>query len=148
MDLLQHQTMAETLVPSLFVADPQTVGACRIDMRSDDAEHRARMKNAFCADASEADSSSALASAHCDEPAGVMLAPTRTTAERFGRGCRGIIFDALKTGRSRSRRRISWSPPPTAPRGGQTQVHTLAASHFPFYSQTMALADILLAVAA
>jgi pimeloyl-ACP methyl ester carboxylesterase len=30
--LMQHPTMAGTLVPSLFLADPQAVGACRIEV--------------------------------------------------------------------------------------------------------------------
>ena len=83
--LMQHETMAGAQVPSLFVADPQAVGACRIDPRSDNAEYRARMKNALAGDVSEADFWSALATANCDEPAGVLLVPAHITAERFGR---------------------------------------------------------------
>ncbi|MBR0692695.1 alpha/beta hydrolase [Bradyrhizobium lablabi] len=105
-DLVQHATMAGSLVASMFLADPQAVGALRIDPRSDNAEYRALMRSAFCADASEADFSSTLAGETCDEPAGVLTVPARITAERFGRVPRHYIR-CLEDGRFQSRARTS-----------------------------------------
>jgi pimeloyl-ACP methyl ester carboxylesterase len=145
--LMQHATMAGGLVPSLFLADPQAVGACRIDPRSDNAEYRALMKNALCGDVSEADFSSALASAHCDEPAGVMLVPAHITAERFGRVPRHYVR-CLEDRAIPLQGQDFMIAAADSALGSQTHTYALAASHFPFFSQPKALSDILLGVAA
>jgi pimeloyl-ACP methyl ester carboxylesterase len=145
--LMQHETMAGALIPSLFVADPQAVGACRIDPRSDNAEYRALMKNALCGDVSEADFSSALASTNCDEPAGVMLVPAHITAERFGRVPRHYVRCLEDRAIPLKGQDFMIAAADNA-LGGQTRTHTLPSSHFPFYSQPEALTEILLATAA
>ena len=144
---MQHATMAGALLPSLFLADPQAVGACRIDPRSDNAEYRALMKNALCGDVSEADFSSALARAHCDEPVGVMLVPAHITAERFGRVPRHYVRCLDDRAIPLAGQDFMIAAADSA-LGSQTHTHTLASSHFPFYSQPKALAEILLAIAA
>jgi hypothetical protein len=145
--LMQHETMAGTLIPSLFVADPEAVGACRIDPRSDKAEYRALMKNALCGDVSEADFSSALASANCDEPVGVMLVPAHITAARFGRVPRHYVR-CLEDRAIPLKGQDFMIATADSALGSQTHTHTLRASHFPFYSQPKALTEILLATAA
>jgi pimeloyl-ACP methyl ester carboxylesterase len=145
--LLQHETMAGGLVPSLFVADPQTVGACRIDPRSDNAEYRARMKNALAGDVSEADFWSALAGANCDEPAGVMLVPARMTAQRFGRVPRHYVR-CLEDRAIPLKGQDFMIAAADSALGGRTHTHTLPTSHFPFCSQPEALTEILLTTAA
>jgi pimeloyl-ACP methyl ester carboxylesterase len=145
--LMQHESMAGALVPSLFVADPQAVGACRIDPRSDNAEYRARMKNALAGDVSEADFWSALESANCDEPAGVLLVPAHITAERFGRVPRHYVR-CLEDRAIPLKGQDFMIAAADSALGGQTHTHTLLTSHFPFYSQPEALTEILLATAA
>jgi pimeloyl-ACP methyl ester carboxylesterase len=145
--LMQHATMTGGLMPSLFLADPRAVGACRIDPRSDNAEYRARMKSALCGDVSEAVFSSALAKAHCDEPVGVMLAPAQMTAERFGRVPRHYVR-CLEDRAIPLQGQDFMIAAADAALGGQTQTHTLASSHFPFFSQPKALAEILVTIAA
>lgn len=144
--LMQHATMTDALVSSLFLADPEAVGACRIDPRSDNAEYRALMKTALCADASEADFASALANAHCDEPAGVMLAPTRMTAGRFGRVPRHYIrcLDDRAIPLQGQDYMIATADKAL---GSKTHTYSLAAGHFPFYSQPDALTEMLVAIA-
>jgi pimeloyl-ACP methyl ester carboxylesterase len=145
--LLQHATFAGSLVPSLFLADPQAVGASRIDPRSDDAEYRARMKTALGADVSEADFAAAFAGAHCDDPAGVMLVPAHITAERFGRVPRHYVR-CLEDRAIPLQGQDFMIAAVDSALGSQTHTHTLATSHFPFASQPKALAEILLAIAA
>jgi pimeloyl-ACP methyl ester carboxylesterase len=145
--LMEHETMSGALTPSLFLADPQAVGACRIDPRSDNAEYRALLKAALCADVSEADFTAAFAKAHCDEPAGVMLAPARMTAARFGRVRRHYIR-CLDDRAIPIQGQDYMIAAVDRALGSETHTHTLAASHFPFYSQPKALTEILLAIAA
>ncbi len=144
--LVQHASMAGALVPSLFLADPQVVGACRIDPQSDNAEYHALMRNALCADVSEADFSSALAGASCDEPLGVMLIPANITAERFGMVPRHYVRCIEDRAIPLTAQDFMIAAADSA-LGSQTHTHTLATSHFPFYSQPKALTEILLAIA-
>jgi pimeloyl-ACP methyl ester carboxylesterase len=145
--LLQHASMADTLVPSLFLADPEVVDACRIDPRSDNPEYRVLMKNALCADVSEADFSAALASANCDEPLGVMMVPAHITAERFGRVPRHYVRCLADRAIPLTAQDFMIAAADSA-LGSQTRTHSLATSHFPFYSQPDALTEILSAIVA
>jgi pimeloyl-ACP methyl ester carboxylesterase len=143
--LLQHATLAESQVPPLFLADPRVVGASRIDFQSDNAEYRARIKQALCADVSDAAFSAAVAGANCDEPAGVLWVPAHITAERFGGVPRHYV-------RCLDDRAIPLEGQDfmiaalDGALGGHTHTHTLASSHFPFYSQPEALTAILRAI--
>jgi hypothetical protein len=105
------------------------------------------MKNAFCGDASEADFSSALAGAHCDQPVGVMLVPAQMTTERFGRVPRHYVR-CLEDRAIPIQGQDFMIAAADSALSSQTLTHTLASSHFPFYSQPKALTEILLAVAA
>jgi pimeloyl-ACP methyl ester carboxylesterase len=145
--LLQHESNAGSLVPPLFLADPRVVGASRIDPRSDDAEYRARVRNALCADASEADFSSAFAGATCDEPVGIMLIPAQITAERFGRVPRHYVRCLADQALKIEAQDYMIAAVDSALKS-QTHTHTLASSHFPFYSQPKALAEILRGITA
>ncbi len=144
--LLQHESNTGSLVPSLFLADPQVVGACRIDPRSDNAEYRARMRDALCADLSEADFSAAFAGATCDEPVGIMLIPAHITAERFGRVPRHYIRCLEDRAITPAAQDFMIAAVDRA-LNSHTHTHALASSHFPFYSQPEALTDILLGIA-
>jgi pimeloyl-ACP methyl ester carboxylesterase len=140
--LMQHPALQDALVPSLFLADPQLVGATRIDFRSDDPEYRARIKNALCADVTDAAFSAALAGANCDEPAGVLLVPAQMTAERFGRVPRHYVR-CLNDRAIPVEGQDAMIGALDVALGGKTLTHTLASSHFPFYAQPEALTEIL-----
>ena len=144
--LLQHESNTGSLVPSLLLADPQVVGASRIDPRSDNAEYRARMRDALCADLSEADFSAAFAGATCDEPVGIMLIPAHITAERFGRVPRHYIRCLEDRAITPAAQDFMIAAVDRA-LNSHTHTHALASSHFPFYSQPEALTDILLGIA-
>jgi pimeloyl-ACP methyl ester carboxylesterase len=89
--MIEHPTMADSLVPSLFLADPGLVQAMRIDPRSDRPDYVQQTKSALYGDLNDADLQSAQSHLHCDEPLGVMLNPARVTPVRFGRVHRHFI---------------------------------------------------------
>ena len=142
----QHETMARSSVPGLFLADPAAVGAFRLDPRSEDADYRARFRTALYEDLSDTDFNLALTQLHCDEPAGVARVPSPVTPERFGRVPRHYI-------RCLEDRAIPLAAQDfviaalDGALGGRTSVHSLTASHSPFYSQPRLLADLLAGIA-
>ena len=144
--MIEHPTMADSLVPSLFLADPGLVQAMRIDPRSDRPDYVQQTKSALYGDLNDADLQVALSHLHCDEPLGVMLNPAHVTPARFGRVHRHFI------------RCLNDKAIPIAAQDfmigaiderayGPTHTRTLATSHSPFYAQPSALADILVEIA-
>ncbi len=144
--MMEHPTMAGSLVPSLLLADPGLVRAMRIDPHSDQPDYQRQTKFALYDDVSDADLRVALSHLHCDEPLSVMLNPTLVTPARFGRVPRHFI------------RCLNDKAIPIAAQDfmvcaiderayGPTHTHTFATSHSPFYSQPSALADILVEIA-
>lgn len=144
--VIQHETMAAALVPSLFGADPAVVGALRLDPRSEDADYRARFKSAFYADVGDAEVAAFLPSLHCDEPLSTAVRPSAVTAGRMGSIPRHYVrcaADRAITIEGQDYMIASMD----ASLGSATVRHTLAASHSPFLSQPDALAEILASVA-
>ena len=144
--MLQHETMSSALAPGLFVGDPATIGATRINGGSTDPAYRSLLKAAFYADLSDADFAQAASQLHCDEPNAGALARSDITPERFGTVPRHYI-------RCTQDRAI-----PVACQdhmiatvddviGGKTVIHTLDSSHSPFASQPAELAAVLINVA-
>jgi pimeloyl-ACP methyl ester carboxylesterase len=139
--MLQHETMASSLGPWLFVGDPATTGATRINVGSADDAYRSRLKAAFYGDVSESDFATATSQLHCDEPVGA-VAPSGITPGRFGTVPRHYI-------RCTQDRAIPLSGQDhmiatvDGTIGGKTTIHTLKSSHSPFLSQPAALSQIL-----
>jgi len=144
--MIEHPTMADSLVPSLFLADPGLVQAMRIDPRSDRPDYVQQTKSALYGDLSDADLQVALTHLHCDETLSVVLNPAHVTPARFGRVHRHFI------------RCLNDKAIPIAAQDfmigaidehtyGPTHSHTLATSHSPFYAQPSKLADILIEIA-
>ena len=142
--LTQHETFKDALVSSLFLADPQLVGACRIDFNSTDAGYRQRMKDTFCHDFSAADF--VFPCANCDEPLSVMLETAHPTAERFGKVPRHYVR-CLDDRSIPIRGQDFMIATLDSALGGKTDTHTLSSSHWPFFSQPETLTEILLATA-
>jgi pimeloyl-ACP methyl ester carboxylesterase len=142
----QHETMGASLLPALFLADPAAVGAFRLDPRSEDANYRARLRTALCADLSETDFDLSLTQLHCDEPAGVAQVPSPITPARFGRVTRYYIRCLEDRAIPLAAQNFMIAGLDGA-LGGRTYVHSLTASHSPFYSQPEMLAQLLAGIA-
>ena len=144
--MIQHELMAEAMVPSLFMADPEQVGALRIDTASPDPAYRARARETFYADLSDAQFETALAHLHPDEPAQVAGVPSNVTRARFGSVARHYIEctedRAITLAGQREMIRLM-----DEAMGNETTVHRLDAGHSPFHSQPDALARLILDIA-
>lgn len=144
--MIQDPVMAEAVVPSLFMADPQSTGALRIDTLSQDAAYRARLREAFYGDLDEASFERAASQLHCDEPAQVALVPSAITADQFGSVPRHYVYCTADRAITIAGQRKMTSMVDGA-LGSTTTVHTMATSHSPFYSQPAELAEILKGIA-
>lgn len=144
--MIQDESMAEALVPSLFVAPPPEIGAMRVNFRSSDPEYRERIRQAYCGDIDGAMFEEALTHLHCDEPAQVTTVPSPVTRERFGQVPRHYIHCTLDRAVTPAGQKKMIALTDEAI-GNATVVHTLASSHSPFDSQPDALAEILMEIA-
>ncbi len=144
--IITHELMADAMVPSLFLADPEQVGAMRLDPKSEDSAYAARAKEAFYADLTDAQFATALSHLHPDEPAQVAGVPSAVTKSNYGTVPRHYIEctddKAIVIGGQREMIRLT-----DEAMGDATTVHTLNASHSPFHSQPEALADIITSIA-
>ena len=132
--------------PSLLMADPEEVGALRLDSRSEDADYVARVKETFYGDVADADFREILGGLHPDEPAQITGEPSPITPDSFGRLPRHYIrltedLAVNIEGQDEMIRQVD------AQLGNSTLVHSLEASHSPFLSMPAALVDILVATA-
>lgn len=145
--VITHDLMADAEVPALFMADPEVVGALRLDTGSEDPAYLAAARSAFYGDLTDAQFVTAIERlTHCDEPAQVAGVPSPITAERFGTVPRHYV-------RCTGDRAIlaagqDWMIAETdAAIGSRTTVHTMDTSHSPFYSDPVGLADVLAGIA-
>ncbi len=141
-EFIRSAPMSDAVVPSLFMADPEGVGAMRIDPTSDDPDYVAAMREAFCADASEEDFELAKAQLHPDEPAQVATVQSPITPERFGCVPRHYICCSQDKAITIAGQKTLVSLVDTQ-LGNQTNVHVLDSSHEPFLSMPEAVCDIL-----
>ena len=140
--MIRHPIMGPSLVPCLFLANPELIGALRINPRSGSADYRQQMRSTFYHDVSDADVKSALSHLHCDEPLGVLFSATAATVTRFGRVRRHYIRCLYDRAIPIAAQDFMLAEADEAI-GGPTRVYTLAASHSPFYSQPQALVEVL-----
>lgn len=143
--MIRHPAM-EHWVPSLFRADPEAVGALRIDMRSDDPDYRERIRLAFYGDVDPAAFGPILAGLHCDEPAQPVVAPSPMTRERFGRVPRHYLRCLEDRAISIAGQDVMIAAVDEA-MGNRTLTRTFAASHGAYASQPGAVAEALAAIA-
>src|SRR5271154_4942468 len=140
--MLQHETLSSALAPKLFVGDPVTIGATRINVGSTDEAYRSLLKASFYHDVSESEFTYAASQLHCDESNAGALAPSEITPGRFGTVPRHYIRCTQDhaiplTGQDHMIATVD------AAIGGKTTAHTLESSHSPFLSQPAALSKIL-----
>lgn len=145
--MIQHESMASALVPGLFMADPATVGALRINVASDDPAYVDGLKAAFFGDVDGDEFEAFRMSLHCDEPAQVAFVPSPITGERFGTVARHYIHCDRDRAVTPEGQALMVAMVDGA-MDNQTRIHRMSASHSPFLSQPRALADMLAAIAA
>ena len=147
MDQITQPSMAGAQVKGCILADPQTVGAMRIDFRSTDRAYRDRLRTCFAADVSEAAFDGTRVGLHCDEPLAVFLTPVAQTASRFGQVPRHYVrcLDDRAIPLAGQNAMIAAVDAGLSTR---TQVHDLSTSHSPFQAQPAGLADLLTSIAA
>src|SRR5271170_8041531 len=141
--MLQHETLSSALAPKLFVGDPVTIGATRINAGSTDETYRSLLKAAFYGDVSESDFANVASQLHCDESNAGAVAPSEITPARFGSVPRHYIRCTQDraiplTGQDHMIATVDGAI------GGKTITHTLESSHSPFLSQPAALSRILI----
>lgn len=144
--MIQHPLMAEAMVPSLLMADPEQVGALRLDTRSADPDYRARLKECFYGDVDDATFDRLAAHFHCDEPVGVCVVPSPITAQNFGRVPRHYITCSQDRAITLAAQQAMVGMVDAAV-GGTTRVHGLDSSHSPFCAMPDRLAAVLSAIA-
>ncbi|MEM8862098.1 MAG: alpha/beta fold hydrolase [Chloroflexota bacterium] len=144
--MITHELMAAALVPKLFMADPEQVGALRWDVASPDPEYRFLAKAAFYADVPDDEIDEALSRLHCDEPVAVAAQPSNITPDKFGTVNRHYIKCVQDQAITLAGQEHMIALVDEA-MGNGTIVHALDTSHSPFYSQPDALVDILLEAA-
>lgn len=141
--MLQHETMASSLGPRLFVGDPAATGATRIHVGSADADYTSRLKAAFYGDVSDSEFALAASQLHCDESLVGAEAPSEITPGRFGIVPRHYIRCTQDraiplTGQDHMIATVDGAL------GSKTHIHTLESSHSPFLSQPALLSKILI----
>ncbi len=146
-EMLFSEPMSTSMVPALLLADPEVVGALRIDPMSADADYKASAKAAFYGDVGDKEVQAVMKLLSCDEPASVLGVASPVTAEKFGTVNRHDIRlteDKAVTiaAQDASIAEIDAAMP------NQTVVHTMETSHSPFLSDPAGLAEILLKTAA
>lgn len=145
-EMIQSEVMSAAKVPGLFLADPEQVGALRLDPNSTDVEYRAAVRETFFADVSDDLFDVALTRLHPDEPAQVAGVPTPTTEAVFGSIARHYIRcindQAIVVAGQDHMIDLVDAAMPTA-----TVVHTLDSSHSSFYSQPETLLSVLSTIA-
>ncbi len=144
--MITDEIMAAALVPQLFMADPEAVGALRLDPNSQDETYLQTFYEAFYGDLNESDFELAKSHLHPDEPAQVVGIPSPITSAKFGLVPRHYIRCTqdraiVIEGQDKMIAMVDDQM------GNETTVHTLESSHSPFYSQPEQLVDILVGIA-
>jgi len=145
-ELIGHDTMSAGMVPGLFMADPQQVGAMRWDSQSPDAAYMKKAREAFYGDLTDAQFDAALKSLHPDEPAAVAGEPSSVTKGKFGTVNRHYIRCTEDKAIPIAGQDWMVAEMDKA-MGNKTTTHTMGTSHSPFYSDVQGLCDILVKIA-
>ncbi len=144
--MILSEIMSAAIVPSLFCADPQVIGALRLNPNSTDAEYLSRLKAAFYDDLSNTDFHTVRKHLHPDEPVGVAAVPSIITKEKFGSLPRAYIHctkdNAIPYVAQQHMVDIT-----NAELGNKAKTFTLNCSHSPFYAEPKALTEIFVEIA-
>lgn len=145
-ELMGHEAMAGSEVMSMLVADPEVVGALRIDAGSSDPDYIALVRSALYGDLTDQQFEMARLCIHNDESAVLLAEPLNITVERFGTVDRHYIKctndRAIPPDAQDLMIRLVDAEMPTT-----TTVHTIDTSHNAAFSDPGGVADILSSIA-
>ncbi|WP_204112854.1 alpha/beta fold hydrolase [Shimia biformata] len=144
--MILSEIMAEALVPPLFMADPEQVGALRIDVGSQDATYVQGIRDAFYGDLSDQQFEQTRSQLHCDEPVSVAAVPSNITPQRFGTVPRHYI-QCLHDRAIPIAGQDHMIASVDDAIGGKTTIHSLSSSHSPFQSKVGDLTAVLESIA-
>lgn len=141
---LAEPAFQDSLMPKLIVADPEQVGAIRIDPLSGDPEYQDLVRAAFYHDVEPEVASNAMRLLTPDAPRSPLAADLTTlTADGFGRVPRSFVLctrdRVLPLGVQRKSVEYTDAAFPDNP----TAVYTLESSHSPFLSMPGKVAEIV-----
>lgn len=139
--------IASTTTFSLLIGNPSGIGAVRIQPRSTDADYSERLREAFFADLSDEDVVTMAQLQPCDTPASFLGTPVPVTADRWGSIPRAYVrllqdrsIPLAMADQFIAEADDRFPHPPF-------DVVDLDASHSPFISRPVELAEILAALA-
>lgn len=145
LSMIGHESMRKALTPTLLMADPQRVGALRIDWRSEKPDYRATLYASAYGGVGDDTFEQMRRTRHCDEPLGVVLRPARVTRERFGSVPRHYIR-CLEDRAIPLEGQDHMIAALDSAIGGRTSEFSLSSGHSPFLSHARELVSLLHAI--
>lgn len=134
---------ADALVLSALRADPETIGALRLDLASNDPAYRQQLREAFYGDVDPQVADAALALLTPDAPAAMLRGTTRLTHDGWGSVPRTYIVCSRDMAVRPALQRLMIAEADAAFPQNPTSVVTLDASHSPFLSTPEEVANII-----
>jgi hypothetical protein len=131
------------LAARLLVADPEVIGAMRMDPMSDDPEYQALAHMAICGDVAPEVALIVMRFLTPDSPLGPIAGTTTLTADGWGRVPRSFVLCTQDQGVLPALSRKMIADADAAFPDNPTTVYTLESSHSPFLSMPGKLAEIV-----
>jgi pimeloyl-ACP methyl ester carboxylesterase len=140
---IQSPENAGDLIGPSLQADPAAIGALRLDLASDDAAYRQRLRDAFFGDVDPVVADAAIGLLTPDAPVGIALGTTSLTREGWGSVPRTYVTCAQDMAIRPALQQKFIADADTAFPDNTTSVVALDASHSPFLSMPGRVADII-----
>ena len=145
---LQRSEAAASLVGQWLKADPNTIGALRLDTNTIDPTESQGLKAAFCADVSDTEFAAITHLMQPDDPAQAYGTPTGATAKNWGSVKRAYIGCTADNTVPATLQKLFVSEADMLAPSNKTDFHTFDSSHTPFFAKASALADLLVTLIA
>lgn len=139
----QWPEFADSRLTPLYVGDPATTGALRMDVGSDDESYRAALRDAFYNDVDPVVADACVGLLTPDAPMGMAVEPTTLTRDGWGSVLRTYIICSDDHAMPPAAQERFIREADDAFGENLTGVETIAASHSPFLSMPEKLASIL-----
>ncbi|MCK9513269.1 MAG: alpha/beta fold hydrolase [Pigmentiphaga sp.] len=134
-----------SLIPSVVIADPATVGALRLDPLSANADYAALLKQTFAAEVDEGQWSAVRHLMTPDTPIQPLATPLAYTAERWGSKRRLYVRCTHDYAVRPALQDFFIEQADTLAPGNSFKTVSMASGHLPFLSKTQEVAEALIA---